>query len=52
MKDPISGETLHDDWIFSAALAALLDGREWASSGGPALIVPGRDPLQDMDGKF
>ena len=52
MKDAVTGELLHDDWIFSAALAAVLDEHEWNFSSGPALIVPGRDPLQDMEGKF
>ncbi len=44
-----SGELVHDDLVLSAALAALLDEQDW-SAGGPALIVPGRDPLLDMDG--
>jgi hypothetical protein len=50
--DPISGEVLHDDWVLSAALASVLDRHEWAFSSGPALIVRGRDPLQEMEGKF
>lgn len=50
--DPTSGEVLHDDWVLSAALASVLDRHEWAFSSGPALIVRGRDPLQEMEGKF
>ena len=52
MKDVVTGELLHDDWIFSAALATVLDDHEWNFSSGPALIVPGRDPLQEMEGNF
>ena len=51
-KDAQTGELLHDDWIFSAALACVLDEHEWSFNTGPALIVPGRDPLSEMDGKF
>jgi hypothetical protein len=52
MKDAEDGELLHDDWVFSAALAAVLDEHEWSFSNGPALIVQGRDPLAEMDSKF
>ena len=52
MKDTQSGEVLHDDWILSAALAAVLDRHEWNFGSGPALIVQGRDPLEEMDGKY
>ena len=51
-RDPQNGEQLHDDWIFSAALVCVLDRREWTFASGPALIVEGRDPLKEMDGKF
>jgi hypothetical protein len=51
-RDPESGKVLHDDWVLSAALVSVLDRHEWAFSSGPALIVRGRDPLQEMEGKF
>jgi len=51
-RDPASGELLHDDWIFSAALVCLLDKHDWSFASGPALVVEGKDPLQEMDGKF
>ncbi len=47
-RDPSTGELVHDDWITSAALAAVLDEQEWAV-GGPALIVKAEDPLKEMD---
>ena len=51
-RDPANGHLLHDDWVLSAALASLLDARDWNFGGGPALIVPGRDPLREMDRSF
>jgi len=51
-RDPVSGELLHDDWVLSAALAALLDSRDWSFTTGPTLIIPGRDPLREMDKGF
>jgi len=46
-----SGEALHDDWILSAALGAVLEKLDWHSAA-PALVVPASDPLQEMEGKF
>ncbi len=51
-RDPASGELLHDDWVFSSALAALLDRQDWSFSSGPALVVPGHDPLRELDKGF
>lgn len=51
-RDPQSGELLHDDWVLSAALASVLDGRDWQFTTAPALIVQAKDPLREMDGKF
>jgi len=48
LRLPGEREPLHDDWLLSAALAALLDAQPWGS-GGAALVVPGRDPLRDLD---
>ena len=50
-RDPASGEPVHDDLVISAALSAVLDGLEW-SMGGPAMIIPGEDPLDEMDKEF
>lgn len=47
-RDLETGAWLHDDWILSAALAAVLDGQVW-SSPAPALVVPRPDPLEEMD---
>jgi len=49
--DPASGEILHDDLVTSAALAAVLDEQDWPT-GGPALLVPGHDPLAELDRGF
>lgn len=51
MRDPHTGELVHDDLVLSAALCAVLDGEEW-SGGGNALIVPAGDPLREMDRGF
>ncbi len=45
-----TGGYVHDDWVISAALAAVLDEQVW-TIGGPTLIVQRRDPLLDMDGE-
>jgi len=50
-RDPASGDLVHDDLLLSAALCAVLDTQPWGSIS-PALVVPGRDPLQDLDTGF
>ncbi|GAP12897.1 terminase-like family [Longilinea arvoryzae] len=50
-NDPLTGGRLHDDLLLSAALAAVLDELPWPS-GAPVLLVKGRDPLEEMEGKF
>jgi len=47
-RDSSTGEIVHDDWIISAALCAVLDGLEW-STGGPPMVVRAADPLLQMD---
>jgi hypothetical protein len=42
------GELVHDDTVISAALAAVLDEQPWHVSTGPALIIRGKDPLEEM----
>ncbi len=48
LRDPASGELLHDDLLLSAALVAVLDAQEWPLLGAPA-IIPRADPLAEMD---
>src|SRR3990172_6764131 len=50
-RDPACGDLVHDDLLLSAALCAVLDTQPWGSIS-PALVVPGRDPLQDLDTGF
>ncbi len=50
-RDPATGEAVHDDLVVSAALSAVLDGQEWSLSP-PTVIIPGRDPLLEMDEGF
>jgi hypothetical protein len=47
--DPLGRpEPLHDDWILSAALVAVLDQQE-LTTHEPALIVHAQDPLEAID---
>jgi hypothetical protein len=48
IRDPLNGEPLHDDLLISAALSAVLDAHPWHDPA-PALVIPGRDPLKDID---
>ena len=41
------GERIHDDFVLADSLVAVLDRLEW-SLHAPALIVPARDPLDEM----
>jgi len=50
-RDPLTGQPAHDDLLISAALCAVLDDQP-LPSGGETLIVPGRDPLGDLDRGF
>jgi hypothetical protein len=43
-----TAEPIHDDWVLSAALCAVLDAQPW-SLPSPTLVVPAADPLKDMD---
>jgi hypothetical protein len=45
------GELIHDDFILADSLTAKLDQLEWHISF-PPFIIPGRDPLLDMDHNF
>lgn len=44
-----TGELLHDDFLISAAMCAVLDDEMWAVDGG-RVVVQGRDPLEDDKG--
>ena len=50
-RDPETGDLIHDDLVISAALCAELDSQEW-SVGAAALVIQGRDPLEEMDKGF
>lgn len=50
-RDPVSGELLHDDWVLSAALAAVLEKQDWSLPSSP-LLIQGVDPLEEMDKGF
>jgi hypothetical protein len=47
-RSTASGAYLHDDWILSAALAAVLDAQPW-SAAGPAIMLHRPDPLLEID---
>jgi hypothetical protein len=50
-RDPASGESVHDDDLTTAALCTILDGLKWTYHFKP-FIIPGRDPLKDMDRNY
>jgi hypothetical protein len=50
-RNPATGELVHDDLVLSAALVAIIDQEEWASTG-PALIVRAPDPMFELDHGF
>ncbi len=50
-RDPASGEQVHDDDLITASLCTILDRMEWIPNLSTG-IVPGRDPLLDMDRNF
>ena len=48
-RDPATGEWMHDDLLMSAALAAVVIDRSLREMKTETLVVPGRDPLRDLD---
>jgi hypothetical protein len=50
-RDPATGALLHDDWIMSAALSAVLEEMDWRTPAAP-LLIPAVDPLREMDKGF
>lgn len=50
-RDAESGELLHDDWVLSAALCAVLEKMDWAAPG-ETFMIQADDPLREMDEGF
>ena len=50
-REVVSGELVHDNDLMTGAMCSLLDRIEWYTPT-PALIVWGKDPLEEMDGRF
>jgi hypothetical protein len=45
-----TGAPVHDDWITSAALSAVLDRQDWTLTVSiPTTVIKARDPLEDID---
>ncbi len=51
MRDPESGELVHDDLVLSAALVGVLEGLPW-SAAAETMIIPSVDPLPELDQGF
>jgi hypothetical protein len=47
-RNPRTGELIHDDWIISDALIAVVDKLQWYISS-ETTIIEAADPLEDMD---
>jgi len=47
-RDERTGELVHDDDVVTASMCTLLDRMEWYVPL-QAVIIPGRDPLEEMD---
>lgn len=45
-RHPLTGQPLHDDWIFSAALCAALYNESWGAA--ESAVIPPRDPLEEL----
>ncbi len=50
LRDASTGELVHDDWILSAALCAVLDPLPWSLTA-PPLVIRAADPLEQIDGE-
>jgi hypothetical protein len=50
-RNEASGELVHDDDLMTGAMCSVLDRLEWRVSQH-TLIVRGKDPLKEMDGRF
>lgn len=47
-RDPANGDLVHDDLLISASFCALLDDGHWQTHL-PGVIIPGRDPMEEID---
>lgn len=47
LRDPLTGNLVHDDILISCALSSVLDDCSWGAPG--QIIVPAPDPLLDYD---
>lgn len=47
-RDAATGALVHDDWLLSAALSAVLDDQPWHAATGPSSILRAPDPLEAM----
>ncbi len=47
-RDPGDGELVHDDLLISASLCTVLDEENWHIHL-PGLMIPGQDPLKEID---
>jgi hypothetical protein len=50
-RDQATGELVHDDDLMTGALCTILDTLEWYTRL-PTVIIPGKDPLPEMDRNF
>jgi hypothetical protein len=50
LRRSADGSLLHDDWLISAALCAVLEGHSWG--GSITRIIRAPDPLREMDGRW
>jgi hypothetical protein len=48
LRDPSTGELVHDDLLLSAALCAVLDDQSWSLPGMTA-VISRADPLREME---
>lgn len=48
MRDPATGELVHDDLLISAFMLSLLDEQDWSTSA-PTIVIQAQDPLEDID---
>jgi hypothetical protein len=47
-RNPHTRELIHDDFLLSAALCALLDKEKWGNVSNTGGFVHARDPLEEM----
>jgi len=50
-RDASTGDLVHDDVLISAAMCAVLDGKNWSVSA-PTFVIQASDPLAELDRGF